>query len=212
MKKRKFAEYVMKTLLRSYSKGTHTLLINSNPTETLVAAMLSPQCTDKQVNNATRILFRRFKSISDYAYAKPSTLRKYLKGVNYYKTKAMNIKRAAQIIERDYNGKIPDSIEELVKLPGVGRKVANVIMNEGFGRAEGIAIDTHCIIVSNRLGLARSNDPLKIERALMEELPRKYWGVASNLLIALGRDTCKARKKECYRCVLRKVCPSSSAP
>jgi len=209
--RRRFAEDVIKILLKKYRSSTKTFLRSQNVTELLVAAMLSPQCTDRQVNKATKALFKRFRSIDDYANANIKTIESYLRSLNYYKTKARNLRRAAQIIVKDYGGIVPGSMKDLMNLPGIGRKVANVIMNEGFGRAEGIAIDTHCITVSNRLGLARSRDPTVIERSLMAILPKRYWGVASNLLIALGRDTCKARKKECYRCVLRDICPSSNA-
>ncbi|MEM0087037.1 MAG: endonuclease III [Candidatus Micrarchaeaceae archaeon] len=189
----------------------HTALRHANLLELFVATLLSPQCTDKQVNKVTKGLFEDFPTIEAYANASLSVLEKRLSGLNYYRTKARNLRNAARIMIRDFGGKVPKTMRELMTLPGVGRKVANVILNEGYGITEGIAIDTHCITVANRLKLTRSHDPKIIEKDLMRRIPKRYWHVTSNLFIALGRDTCKARKKECYRCVLRNICKSSNA-
>ncbi|MEM3281695.1 MAG: endonuclease III [Candidatus Micrarchaeaceae archaeon] len=188
-----------------------TALKHANITELFVAAMLSPQCTDKQVNSVTSVLFKEFDGFDAYANANLATLEKKLKGLNYYRTKARNLRNAARIILKDFGGEVPRTISELITLPGIGRKVANVILNEGYGITEGIAVDTHCITVSNRLGLTRSKDPKIIEKDLMKRIPERYWPITSNLFIALGRDTCTARKKECYRCVLKDICKSSNA-
>ena len=185
--------------------------MHSNSTHLFVAALLSPQCSDAQVNKTTAVLFKHFGSFDDYANADLRTLRSQLSGVNFYKTKAVRLRAAATMIVKMHDGKIPRTIRELVALPGVGRKVANVILNEAFGINEGIAVDTHVIVTSKRLGLTKSRDPAVIEKDLMKKFPKAEWGRVSNLLIELGRDTCKARLKECHRCSLRRTCPSSDA-
>ncbi len=172
--------------------------------------MLSPQCTDKQVNVVTTELFRKYKTFSDYANADLRKLSRDISGLNYYKTKARHVKRAAKMIIDVYGGDVPRTIPELMELPGVGRKVANVMLNEGFGISEGIAIDTHCITVTQRLGFTRHKVADKIEKDLIKIIPEERWKVTSNLLIALGRDTCTARTKYCERCVLKNICPSST--
>ena len=211
-KRQKFAGIVISMLKKRYSDRMHTELEHRNITELFVAVFLSPQCTDKQVNKSTKALFTEFRSFKDYADSDPRKLGRYLKGINYYKTKARNLIAASRIIAYSMGGKVPKTMEGLMDLPGIGRKVANVILNEGFGMNEGIAIDTHCITVSHRLGLTRNSDPALIEKDLMKIIPRKDWGTASNMLIALGKDTCKARTMECSRCVLRSICPSSTIP
>lgn len=203
-----YAVEVIGRLRRRYGK-VHTGLMHSNTTELFVAALLSPQCTDIQVNKTTLQLFRRRRGFMYYAKADPAELRRALKGVNYYKTKARNLKASSQIICERFDGRLPRTLHGLMELPGVGRKVANVILNEGFGIAEGIAVDTHCARVSGRLGLSRHRDPLRIEQDLMRKIPKRHWIVASDLFIELGRDTCKAQRKECYRCVLNDICVSS---
>lgn len=210
MENEKFVNTVIKKLSKRYGKNLHTELLHSNTTDLFVAVLLSPQCTDKQVNFVTRALFKRFRTFGDYSNADLRTLRKYLSGLNYYKTKAKHLKKASKIIVEKFHGKVPLTINELMELPGVGRKVANVVLNEGFDINEGIAIDTHCITVAQRLHLSRHKTGDKIERDIMGLVPQKDWGKVSNLFIALGRDTCKARAKECERCTLSKICPSSS--
>jgi endonuclease III len=202
---------VLSVLKKRYGDEMQTQLKHQNVTHLLVAALLSPQNSDAQVNRATDALFKRFRTFKDYADADPSTLRRYLKTLNYYKTKAKHLRQAAGQIVGQFNGKVPKTIAELILLPGVGRKVANVILNEGYGINEGIAVDTHVTVTAKRLGLTRSMDPCRIERDLMKRYPQKEWGNVSNLLIALGRDTCRARAKECSRCSLRRMCPNSDA-
>jgi endonuclease-3 len=206
-----FAEVVLRRLSRRYGKELRTQLRHRNMTHLFVAVLLSPQCTDEQVNKATEKLFLNFRNFNDYANADLGILRKYLKGINYYKTKAKHLKAASRQIIEDFGGRIPRTIPELMELQGVGRKVANVILNEGYGINEGIAVDTHAAVTARRLGFARSRDPYKIEQNLMRRFPPEDWGRVSNLLVELGRDTCKARSKECYRCTLRNICPSSDA-
>ncbi len=202
---------VIKKLRGKYSDKLKTELTHKNTTELFVATLLSPQCTDVQVNKTTKKLFKRFKTIEDYDSADVKTLQYYLRGVNFYKTKAKNLKKAAHRIVEFYNGEIPHNLNDLMTLQGVGRKVGNVILSEGYNVSEGIAIDTHCITVAKRLKIEPTGKPEKIENKLMNQLDKRDWHDASNLFIALGRDTCKTRKKECKRCVLRKICPSSNA-
>ena len=201
---------VLNLLKSRYGDSPHTQLKHRNTIDLFVAVLLSPQCTDKQTNAVTEKLFKKYRTFDDYANADIKRLSSDLSGLNYYKTKARNLKASAQMIKGRFNGRVPKKMNELMELPGVGRKVANVMLNEGFGIYTGIAVDTHCAVVSRRLGYSRHRDPKKIEQDLLGKIPEKEWGVVSNLFIELGRDTCKAAKKECERCVLRDLCPSSS--
>ena len=201
---------VLNLLKSRYGDSPHTQLKHRNTTDLFVAVLLSPQCTDKQTNTVTEKLFKKYRTFDDYANADIKRLSLDLSGLNYYKTKARNLKASAQMIKSRFKGRVPKKMDELMELPGVGRKVANVMLNEGFGIYEGIAVDTHCAVVSRRLGYSRHKDPKKIEQDLLSKTPEKEWGVVSNLFIELGRDTCKAAKKECERCVLRDLCPSSN--
>lgn len=212
MQKEEFVKEALDRLIERYGRELHTELVHRNLTELFVAVFLSPQCTDKQVNNVTRGLFKRFRSFDDYAGADTRMLMRYLSGLNYYKTKARNLKKSARMVLELYDGKVPRSLEKLMEFPGVGRKVGNVILNEGFAIDEGIAVDTHCATVARRLRLSRHKDPHKIEADLLRKVPREQWGLVSNLFIALGRDTCRARVKRCERCVLSDICPSSTMP
>ncbi len=209
MNSSQFAGEVIRRLEKRYGMKLHTELAHRNLTELFVAVFLSPQCTDRQVNKTTPALFRKFRSFDRYADADIGILMGRLNGLNYYKTKARNLKEASRMIVDRYGGKVPRTLRELMELPGVGRKVANVVLNEGFGINEGIAVDTHCMTVARRLRLSRHKTAEKIELDLLRKIPKDKWHSASNLLIALGKDTCRARAKECGRCVLRSICPSS---
>lgn len=202
---------VLSILVRRYGRDLTTNLNHRNMTHLFVAALLSPQCTDEQVNKTTKVLFKRFRTFRDYADADPAVLRRYLKGVNYYKTKARHLRQSSRQMLELFGGRVPRTLTELMQFQGVGRKVANVILNEGYGINEGIAVDTHVTVVAKRLGLTRSRDPYKIEQDLMRRYPESEWGSVSNHLIELGRDTCTAREKKCSLCSLRKICPSSNA-
>lgn len=211
MEQREFASLVLERLTERYGKELHTELKHKNLTELFVAVFLSPQCADRQVNKVTPALFKKYTTFDDYANSDIRTLMRYLSGLNYYKTKARHLKMTSKMIMDQYDGEIPRTITQLTELPGVGRKVANVILNESFSINEGIAVDTHCITVSRRLHLSRHKDAKRIEIDLMRKIPREQWQNTSNLLITLGRDTCQARKKECHRCALMDICPSSDA-
>lgn len=209
-KNQDYASKIIYRLMGRYSDKLHTELNHRNITDLFVAVLLSPQCSDRQVNVVTSDLFKKYKTFDDYANADLRTLMKDLSGLNYYRTKARNLRKSARIIVSRFNGDVPRTIDNLMELYGVGRKVANVILNEGFGISEqGIAIDTHCITVSRRLRLTRHKTADRIEIDLMKKVPKKDWKIISNLLIALGRDTCTARIKFCERCVLKDICPSS---
>ncbi len=209
--KDKYIAEVLRRLSKRYGYRPRTQLSHINMCELFVAVLLSPQSTDAQVNKVTPMLFSRFRSFEDYANADLRTLESYLKSVNFYKTKAKNIKNSSRIIISRFSGEVPRHLSELMELPGVGRKVGNVILNEGYNIDEGIAVDTHAGRVSRRLGLSRHDDANKVEQDLLRIIPQKEWGRASNLLIELGRDTCGARKKECFRCALKDICPSSDS-
>lgn len=202
---------VIKRLKGRYKYDMHTFLVFSNPWELLVATMLSAQSQDSQVNKATVKLFKRYRKVEDYARLRPTDLYKYVSSIGLYRGKAKNIIATAKIIKGQFGSKVPRTIAELVTLPGVGRKTANVVLANAHGINEGIAIDTHCITVANRLGIIKSRNPVKIEEKLMRIVPKSEWGNVNHLFIALGRDTCTARRKFCDRCVLKDICPSSDA-
>jgi endonuclease-3 len=211
MNEARYIDVIMRRLSKRYGQHPRTQLDYRGPTELFVAVFLSPQCTDIQVNKVTKALFRKFKTFDDYSDADITALQRCLKGLNYYKTKARNLKRSSRMVTERFGGEIPRTISELTELPGVGRKVANVILNEWYGINEGIAVDTHCGRVAVRLGLSRhSKKPERIELDLLSKIPKKEWGRTSNLFIELGRDACRARMPQCYRCTLRNICPSSN--
>jgi len=207
----KYMKKVLSLLKKRYSKSLQTPLDHSNEWQLLVATMLSAQAQDRQVNKVTKALFKKYNKIEDFADLKPSQLYPYISSIGLYRGKAKNIIKTAGILKKDFKLKIPTTIAELTTLPGVGRKTANVVLANAFDINEGIAIDTHCITVANRLGFASTKDPKKIEQTLMKLVDRKDWGNITHLFIALGRDTCTARKKHCERCILKRICPSSDA-
>ncbi len=178
------------------------------PFELLAATVLSAQTTDVQVNKVTEPLFRKYRSIAAYAEADLDALKKDVSSVNFYNNKAKNIQGSARMIIERFGGKVPGTMEELLMLPGVARKTANIILSGAFGVNEGIAVDTHVNRLANRLGLTRHDDPVKIEKDLMEMTPRAEWGNLSHLLIFHGRKICQARKPKHPDCVLYDICPS----
>jgi len=180
----------------------------SNPFQLLVATILSAQTTDSHVNKVTETLFRKYKSVRDFSGADPAVLEKDVSSVNFYRNKAKNIQNAAKMIIEKFNGEVPRTMEELVSLPGVARKTGNIVLYNAFGITDGIAVDTHVIRLANRLGLTKHDDPVKIEKDLMEIAPKKEWGNLTHLLIYHGRKTCQARKMMHSECVLRDICPS----
>jgi len=181
----------------------------SNPLELLVAAMLAAQFNDDLVNRVTENLFKKYRTAADYAYANLEELENDIKSIRFYRAKAKNIKEACRILIEKYNGEVPKKMEELLSLPGIGRKTANVVLSNAFGVIEGIIVETHVSRVSRRLGLTDKTDPDEIEKDLMEIVPREKWLRFSDLLIFHGRRVCKARNPKCGECVLNNLCPSA---
>lgn len=176
-----------------------------NPFELLIATILSAQCTDKQVNKVTEDLFKRFKTPEDFAGLSAEELGMHIKSCGFYKTKAENIIKTCRMLVEKYNSRVPNTMEELVKLPGVGRKTANVVLSNAFG-VDAIAVDTHVFRVSNRLGLAESSDVEKTEYQLMENIPKNLWSKAHHWLIYHGRNICTARNPKCMDCPVSGYC------
>ena len=204
-------ERVGKILLRLKKKfgEPHTALSHKKPLDLLMAVILSAQCTDAQVNRVTPALFRRFKTAEDYANAGLPEIESYIRPTGFYRSKAKSLKETGRIIAERFHGKVPKTMEELTQLRGVARKTANIVLTEGFGIVEGIAVDTHVKRLSWRLGLSKNRDPVKIEQDLMKLFPRAEWEDISMLLILHGRQTCFARKPKCGECKLQKLCPSA---
>ncbi len=199
------ADKIRKRLREIYPQ-VKTALLHQNPFELLIATILSAQCTDKQVNQVTAVLFKRLKTPDDFAAAPLKTIEKLIRPTGFYHNKAKNIKNCASAILNQHNGRVPRTLEELVKLPGVGRKTANVVLGAAFG-IPGVVVDTHVGRISNRLGLSANKNPVKIEFDLMELIPRRDWNDFCLRLIFFGRSTCTARKPKCPQCPLEKLCP-----
>ncbi|MFH1107451.1 MAG: endonuclease III [Candidatus Micrarchaeota archaeon] len=184
-------------------------LEHGNPLELLVSTILSAQCTDARVNMVTAGLFKKYKTASDYAEADQKAFEQEIRSTGFYRNKAKNIIAACKIIDERHGGKVPDTTEGLLELPGVARKTANIVLTAGFGKVEGIAVDTHVMRVSQRLGLTKQKDPNKIERDLMRQIPRRDWGEVNMLMVLFGRYTCTAKRPQCGKCLLNKACPSA---
>jgi endonuclease-3 len=198
-------------LIKAWPKvypNAHTELNFKNPLELLIATILSAQCTDKRVNLVTPHLFKKYRSAKDYAAASQAELENAIKSTGFFRNKTKSIRAATSTIANKFGGKVPDSMEKLRELPGVGRKTANVVLGNAFGINEGIVVDTHVIRLSQRLGLTKHKDPEKIERDLMKLVPREYWAIWSHWLIWHGRRRCFARKPDCANCEVFKLCPS----
>jgi endonuclease III len=185
-------------------------LNHTNPLELLVATILSAQCTDERVNVVTSDLFRKYRSSQDYIKVPQSELEGDIRSTGFYRNKAKAIQGACKIIGELHDGRVPDRVEDLLALPGVARKTANVVLGNAFGITSGVVVDTHVARLSGRLGLTENSQPEKIERDLMGLVPRKEWIDFSHLLIYHGRKVCKARKPLCDACVIERDCPSSS--
>jgi endonuclease-3 len=188
--------------------GAHCELDFKNPLQLLIATILSAQCTDKRVNLVTPILFKRYPTAADYAKAPVAELEKAIKSTGFFRSKTKSIRAATSIIATRYRGRVPDTMEQLRELPGVGRKTANVVLGNAFRKDEGIVVDTHVSRLSHRLRLTKQVDPEKIERDLMKLVLREHWTVWSHWLIWHGRRRCFARKPDCSQCEIFRVCPS----
>ena len=186
-------------------------LVYGNNWELLVAVILSAQCTDKKVNEVTGRLFSKYKTINDYVKVNPREFEKDIRSTGFYRNKAKNIIRACQLIDKEFNGKVPKSFNDLLSLPGVARKTANCVMGTAFGIPSGVVVDTHVSRIAQRLGLTKNTDPNKIEQDLMKIIPKDAWIMFSHRLIWHGRKTCDARKPKCEICMLNKLCPSNQS-
>ena len=204
-----YALEVFSRLKREYPDA-RTELDYETPLQLAIATILSAQCTDKRVNMVTPLLFRTFPTAASLADAPPEKLEEIIKSTGFFRNKTKSLIGLGKALVERHNGEIPDSMEELVKLPGIGRKTANVILGNAFGKNEGIVVDTHVARLSHRLGLTKETDPIKIEQDLMPLFPRNDWALLSHLLIFHGRRVCEARRPKCEICVLNDICPSST--
>lgn len=204
---RKRVKEMVKILRKEYPRP-RTALNYRSPFELLVATILAAQCTDERVNKVTPGLFQKYPTVESFARASQEELENEVRSTGFFRNKARSIIGLAKKLVSEYGGRVPDSMEELVKLPGVARKTANIVLSSAFRKAEGIAVDTHVRRLSERLGLSRQTDPDKIERDLMEVVPREDWLDFNFLLVDHGRRVCQARKPLCPRCALKHLCPS----
>jgi endonuclease III len=195
--------------LKAAYPNAHCELDHANPLELLVATILSAQCTDKQVNIVTADLFRKYRAAGDYAHAPLAELEQDVRRIGLYRNKAKNIQAACRTLIERHNGGVPKMMDELVALDGVGRKTANVVLGNAFGINVGVVVDTHVARLSQRLGLTKETDPVKIEQALMKLVPQADWAQFSHWLIWHGRRRCSARKPDCAGCELKELCPSA---
>jgi len=198
---------IVKRLKKEYP-GLKTALHYKTPFELLVATILSAQTTDAHVNKITESLFKKYKTVRDYADVNLDKLKEDVSSINFYNNKAKNIQGSAKILIEQFNSKIPKTMKDLITLPGVARKTANIVLSNIYGINEGIAVDTHVKRLSFRLGLTENENPIKIERDLMAVTPKEEWGSLSHLLIFHGRKICPAKKPLHNQCVLYDICPS----
>jgi endonuclease III len=198
---------ILKKLKKEYPRASIALRFTT-PWELLVATVLSAQCTDKRVNIVTETLFKKYLGLADYANARLSVFENDIRSTGFYRNKAKNIIGAAGIIQKKYGGKVPKSMSELLTLPGVARKTANIVLSEGFSLVEGIAVDTHVKRLSLRLGLSKRKNPQQIEKDLMKSFKRRSWPLINRLFIAHGRKVCTARAPRCRECLISVYCPS----
>jgi endonuclease-3 len=200
---------IIRILCRTYP-DSRTALYHSNPFEILIATILSAQCTDKKVNEITPGLFAKYPTAAEFAAAEPAELEEEIRPTGFYRNKTRSIIGAARRIVESYDGRVPDTMEELITLPGVARKTANIVLSSGFHKAEGIAVDTHVNRLSGRLDLSREKDPDKIEQDLLKVVPEEAWLDFNYLLVNHGRALCHARKPLCAGCPLTHLCPSAA--
>lgn len=193
-------------ILKNYYPDATCSLDFETPFQMVVAVMLSAQCTDERVNKTTPQLFEKYGTPEAISKMKLSELEKIIHPCGFYKNKAKNIKETAEIILNEFGGEVPENMEDLMKLPGVGRKSANVVMLEAFNNPQGIAVDTHTKRISNKLGLSKNTDPEKIEMDLLKVIPKEYYYDANHLLVWHGRKTCIARKPKCEQCPVYEYC------
>lgn len=202
------AAEILRLLEKTYPEAAIALRY-SNSLELLISTILSAQATDEQINKITPRLFEKYKTPEDYANANLEELQQDIRSSGFYRNKAKNIRNCCKMLVEKYHSQVPRTMEELVELPGVARKTANIVLTNAFGVVEGIAVDTHVRRLAQRLGLSDTDDPVKIELNLMKILPKENWERISDLLIFHGRRVCYARRPNCAGCILNKICPSA---
>lgn len=202
--------FTIKRLKKEYPDA-HCTLHYRTPFQLLVAVILSAQCTDKKVNEVMEPVFRTYRTAADFAAIPLSRLEQLVRPTGFYKMKALAVHTTAKLVRDTFNNSVPKTMQELLTLRGVARKTANVVLGELYGAAEGVVVDTHVRRLSQRLGLTKQSDPNKIERELMQLVPKKDWTVFGHLLITHGRQICAAKKPACDRCVLNEACPNAFA-
>jgi endonuclease III len=209
--KRKRAATIYRQLDRAYPEAKVALRF-SNPLEMVIATVLSAQSTDAMVNKVTERLFQKYKTCEDYLAAKPGELEQDIHSTGFFNQKARSIRGLCRVILEEFGGQVPDTMDGLLKLPGVARKTANIVLGNSFGKVEGIAVDTHVHRLARRLGFTNADDPVKVERDLMALFPKAKWFRLTYLLIEHGRAVCKAPKPLCEQCVVSNLCPASRLP
>ena len=206
--KKEYALKVIGILEKTYPEAKVALRF-SNPLELLVATVLAAQCTDERVNIVTRELFKKYKRAEDYANADLKELEEEIRQTGFYKRKARFLKEIAKVLVEKFNSQVPKTMEEMLSLPGVARKTANIVLSNAYGVFEGIAVDTHVLRLAGRLGFSSEKNRDKVEKDLMALFPKDMWLKVTDLLIAHGRRVCKAKKPNCGVCVLNELCPSA---
>ena len=208
VQKKERTEQIIKLLKRAHPDA-HCALNHANPFELLIATILSAQCTDERVNIVTADLFRKYRKPADYLKVRDTELQQDIKTTGFFRNKTKSIQGACKMLVEKFGGQVPKTMDELLQLPGVARKTANVVLGVAYGIAAGIVVDTHVGRLSHRLGLTKQKDAVKIEQDLIALVPKKDWIIFSHLLIFHGRRVCKARRPLCEECVVEKLCPSS---
>jgi endonuclease III len=201
------SQIIIRSLEKAYPDA-HTELRFADPLELLIATILSAQCTDKKVNAVTPVLFKEYRTAADYAKADTAKFEKQIHSLGFFRSKTKNIQGCCRELVKNFCGQVPKTMAELIKLPGVGRKTANVVLGSAFGIEEGVVVDTHVGRLSQRLGLTKQSDPIKVEQDLMKLVPQKKWALFSHLLIWHGRRRCFARKPDCGHCEVLGQCPT----
>lgn len=207
-KRRERAAEIVRRLHETYP-DVKCELDHESPFQLLVATILSAQATDKGVNKITPVLFKRYPTPHDLAEASPDDVKDIIRTTGFFNNKAKSIQGAARKLDLEFNGQVPDTMPELLTLPGVARKTANVVLGTAFGKNEGVVVDTHVARLSQRLGLSSQTDPVKIEQDLMAAIPRDDWTIAAHLVIWHGRRCCYAQKPDCGHCSVNELCPSA---
>jgi len=211
MSQKERPQRIVALLRKEYPDVKGTALNFNNALELLVATILAAQCTDEKVNEVTEVLFKRYKTPKDYTEADIEKLREIIKPTGFYRIKSKFIKAAAKKLVENFNSNVPRSIEEMTKLPGVARKTANIVLSNAYGVIEGVAVDTHVMRLSKRLGFTEQKNRDKIERDLVSLFPKEHWFELTNLLITHGRSVCTARRPKCKECAVNELCPSAFA-